>query len=841
MFFKTESDKTPNRRSLPALPLRDIVVFPHMVSQLFVGREKSIAALDEAMARDKEVFMAAQKSAKTNEPTPEDIHSIGTIGVVVQLLRLADGTVKVLIEGRRRAKIRRFAEIHDYFLVEVDELPDVVETDVEVAALIRSVQSTFEVYVKLNKKVQPEVLMTVQGIDDASKLADTIAANLPTIKLSDRQNLLETPETKARLERLYELMQAEIEILQVEKKIRSRVKKQMEKTQKEYYLNEQMQAIQKELGGERDELKTEILEIEEKLRSKALSEEAQTKVKKELRKLKLMHPTSAEAAVVRNYIDWILSLPWAEKTEERFDIAEAEKILDEDHYGLKKCKERIVEYLAVQALTKRLKGPILCLVGPPGVGKTSIAKSIARATGRKFVRVSLGGVRDEAEIRGHRRTYIGALPGKIVQSLKKVASNNPVFLLDEIDKMSADFRGDPAAALLEVLDPEQNNSFNDHYLDIDYDLSDVMFITTANTLGGIPLPLQDRMEIIQLTSYTEFEKLNIAVRYLVPRQLTECGLGGVNIDFSENAIRTVIHHYTKEAGVRSLEREIAGLCRKIALEVVKGGKDRVWALKGTDIPRYLGVPKHRVGRTEETDEIGLTHGLSVWMYGGDVLDCEVSVVPGKGKLVITGLLEKGMEESAQAAMSYIRSRAERMGLDKDFYQQVDVHVHFPEFIPKDGPSAGVTMATSIASALLKIPVRTLVAMTGEITLRGRVMAIGGLKEKLLAAHRNHIETVIIPIENRKDLKEIPRRVLRGLRIVLVDHMDDVLREALVLKDADKMLGPRRVFLEYRAGELYEGQHSTAPAQRPESGEVTVEPLGVGRPDVGENGIGANLP
>jgi ATP-dependent Lon protease len=578
----------------------------------------------------------------------------------------------------------------------------------------------------------------------------------------------------------------------------------MEKTQKEYYLNEQMQAIQKELGGgERDEFKNEIAEIEEKLKTKKLSEEALGKVKKELKKLKMMHPTSAEATVVRNYVDWILSLPWQDKTEERFDIAEAEKILDEDHYGLKKPKERIIEYLAVQALTKKLKGPILCFVGPPGVGKTSIARSIARATGRKFTRLSLGGVRDEAEIRGHRRTYIGALPGKIVQSLKKVGSNNPLFLLDEIDKMSTDFRGDPAAALLEVLDPEQNNTFNDHYLDLDYDLSDVMFITTANTLSGIPVPLQDRMEIIQLTSYTEFEKLNIAEKYLVPRQKKECGLEEVDLTFTENSIRTIIHHYTREAGVRSLEREIASVCRKAALKVVREGKEQKIEIKGTDVPGFLGVPKYRLGKKEEADGIGLTHGLSVSDHGGDILDCEVSVVAGKGKLVITGLLEKGMEESAQAAMSYVRSRSNIFKLAPDFYQNIDVHVHFPDFVRKDGPSAGVTMATSIASALTRVSVKTDVAMTGEITLRGRVMPIGGLKEKLLAAHRNGIKTVIVPRENRKDLKEVPRRVLRGLRIVLVDHMDDVLREAMNFGDSDALFGRRRTRTEYRAGEYFE--------------------------------------
>ena len=828
MFFKKDSDKNASaRRPLPALPLRDIIVFPHMVSQLFVGREKSIAALDDAMARDKEIFLAAQKSAKTNDPTPEDVFQVGTIGTIVQLLRLADGTVKVLVEGRQRAKIARFVDGQSHFLVEVEELAEEVATGVEVEALIRSVQSTFEVYVKLNKKVQPEVLMQVQSIDDPAKLSDTIAANLPTIKLADRQGLLETLEAKKRLERLYELMQAEIEILQVEKKIRSRVKKQMEKTQKEYYLNEQMQAIQKELGGgERDEFKSEIQEIEEKLKTKKMSEEAHQKVKKELKKLKMMHPTSAEATVVRNYIDWILSLPWYDKTEERFDILEAEKILDEDHYGLKKCKERIIEYLAVQALTKQLKGPILCFVGPPGVGKTSIAKSIARATGRKFVRLSLGGVRDEAEIRGHRRTYIGALPGKIIQNLKKVGTANPVFLLDEIDTMSTDFRGDPAAALLEVLDPEQNHNFNDHYLDLDYDLSQIMFLTTANTLGGIPLPLQDRMEIIQLSSYTEFEKLNIAQKYLVPRQKHECGLDEVDFAFSENGVRTVIHHYTKEAGVRSLEREIASICRKAALRVVKEGKELAVEIKGSDVPKYLGVPKYRLGKKEEADAIGLTHGLSVSEYGGDILDCEVSVVPGKGKLVITGLLEKGMEESAQAAMSYIRSRGGALSLEPEFYQKIDVHVHFPDFVRKDGPSAGVTMATSIASALTRHPVKSDVAMTGEITLRGRVMPIGGLKEKLLAAHRNGIKTVLIPKDNRKDLREIPRRVLKAIRIVLVDHMDDVLREALALTDPDKMFGARRLFMEYRNGELVGGDASSPVPPPVTSGDVPGEQPGM---------------
>src|SRR5580704_16526662 len=807
MFFKQDADgKGPvavKKRTVPLLPLRDIIVFPYMVSQLFVGRERSINALDAAMTRDKDIFLAAQKNAKTNEPTPDDIFTVGTLGTVMQLLRLPDGTVKVLVEGKRRARVKRFAQTDEFFLVEVEEISEAPSQGVEVEALMRSVQAGFELYVKLNKKVQPEVLMSVQTIDDAARLSDTIVANLPTVKLSDRQALLEMEDPSKRLERLHELMQAEIEILQVEKKIRSRVKKQMEKTQKEYYLNEQMQAIQKELGGgERDEFKNEIQEIEETLKTRRMSKEAGAKVKKELKKLKMMHPTSAEATVVRNYIDWIISLPWYEKSEETYDLKKADEVLDEDHYGLKKIKERILEYLAVQALTKKLKGPVLCFVGPPGVGKTSLAKSIARATGRKFVRLSLGGVRDEAEIRGHRRTYIGAMPGKLIQSLKKVGTNNPVFLLDEVDKMSTDFRGDPAAALLEVLDPEQNHNFNDHYLDLDYDLSDVMFITTANTLGGIPIPLQDRMEIIQLSGYTEFEKLNIAMRYLVPRQRKECGLDEVPLTLTESAVRTIIHHYTREAGVRSLEREIASITRKVARQVVAEGKEKAIEILGKDVPKYLGVPKFRVGKKEEHDEIGLTNGLSVTSNGGgELLACEVAVVSGKGKLAITGLLEKGMEESAQAAMSYVRSRADMLGLEPDFYQRVDVHVHFPEFVRKDGPSAGVTMATSLASALIKVPVKRDLAMTGEITLRGRVMPIGGLKEKLLAAHRSGISTVIVPRENRKDLREVPRRVLKATRIVLVEHMDEVLREALCMADPNQLFGPPRESMEYRDGEL----------------------------------------
>jgi len=807
MFFhKNDNDgKSDNDgvKAIPLLPLRDIIVFPHMVVPLFVGREKSINALEEAMGQDKEILLAAQKKAKTNDPTPEDIFGVGTVGTIIQLLRLPDGTVKVLVEGKRRARIKRFVPNDEYFLCEIDSIDESGTESLEIDALVRSVQSTFEIYCKLNKRIPPETLNTVQTIEDPSRLADTVVVHLTSIKLNERQELLETTNPAKRLERLFELMNAEIEILQVEKKIRSRVKKQMEKTQKEYYLNEQMQAIQKELGGQ-DEFKNEIQEIEDKLKKKKLSKEALERIKKELKKLKMMQPMSAEATVVRNYIDWIVALPWEDVSEENYDLEEAERILEEDHYGLKKPKERILEYLAVQALVRKLRGPVLCFVGPPGVGKTSLARSIAKATGRNFVRLSLGGVRDEAEIRGHRRTYIGALPGRLVQSLRKAGTNNPVFLLDEIDKMSSDFRGDPASALLEVLDPEQNATFNDHYLDLDYDLSKVMFITTANSLGGIPIPLRDRMEIIEINGYTEFEKLNIAMKYLVTRQLETAGLADVNIELTENAVRTIIHHYTRESGVRNLEREIGSVCRKIARRVVKEGKDRAYKVSATQIPEYLGVPKFQPHRRGESDAIGLTNGLSVSSYGGNVLECEASVVPGKGKLVITGLLEKGMQESAQAAMSYIRARQAMLGLEEDFYSKYDVHVHFPEFVQKDGPSAGITMATSIASALMRIPVRKNVAMTGEITLRGRVMPIGGLKEKMLAAHRAGIDTLLMPTENRKDLREIPRRVLEAMRIVIVEHMDQVLSEALVLTDPDSIFGTNRQRpLEYRRGKVYD--------------------------------------
>jgi ATP-dependent Lon protease len=754
-----------------------------MVVPLFVGREKSIAALDQAMGSDKTILLCAQKKAKTNEPAPEDIFTVGTIGTLIQLLRLPDGTVKVLVEGKRRARVRRFLSSDRFFQVEAEEIEEPVDRTVELEALMRSVHSTFEAYVKLNKRIPPEMLMSVSTIDDPARLADTIVAHL-SLKLNDKQAILETESPQRRLEKLYELMQGEIEILQVEKKIRTRVKKQMEKTQKEYYLNEQMQAIQKELG-ERDEFKNEIQELEEKIKNKKMSKEATLKAKKELKKLKMMSPMSAEATVVRNYIDWILSLPWYEYTEDKLDIAEAEKILEEDHYGLKKPKQRILEYLAVQKLVERMKGPILCFVGPPGVGKTSLGKSIARSMNRKFVRISLGGVRDEAEIRGHRRTYIGALPGKIIQSLKKAATGNPVFLLDEVDKMSTDFRGDPSAALLEVLDPEQNFSFSDHYLDLDYDLSKVMFICTANTMMGIPGPLQDRMEVIRLAGYTDLEKLAIARRYLVPKQMEANGIEGIAVDFRDDALRLLIHRYTKESGVRSLEREIAGICRKIAKDFLKSGPEKKYVVGPKTVQRFLGPPRFRHGTAEAEDQIGLTTGLAWTELGGELLTIEATVMPGKGKLTITGKLGEVMQESAQAAMSYVRSRAEVLGLDKRFVENMDIHVHVPEgAIPKDGPSAGITMATTLVSALCRLPVRKDVAMTGEITLRGRVLPIGGLKEKVLAAHRGGIKKILIPKENAKDIREIPRKVRDCLEMVLVEHTDEVLREALRLEDPE---------------------------------------------------------
>ena len=778
---KDEREPAAGPVRVPLLPLRDIIVFPHMVVPLFVGRQRSIKALEEATQKQSLIFLSSQKDAKTNDPSEEDIYKIGTLGSVVQMLKLPDGTVKVLIEGKKRARVTRFVPNAEFFLVDVEEATEVIERNTEVDALVREVHTTFENYVKLKKKIPPEMVMSVSSIDDPGRLSDTIVAHLG-IKLEDRQNLLETFQAAERLEKVLGHMRAEIEILEVERRIRSRVKKQMERSQKEYYLNEQMRAIQKELG-EKDEFKNEIQEIEEKLKQKKLSAEAKDKVDKELKKLKMMSPMSAEATVVRNYIDWILSLPWNEFTDDKLDINEAERVLEEDHYGLEKVKEGILEYLAVQSLVGKIKGPILCLVGPPGVGKTSLGRSIARATGRKFVRVSLGGVRDEAEIRGHRRTYIGALPGKIVQSMKKAGSSNPVFLMDEIDKMSTDFRGDPSSALLEVLDPEQNTSFNDHYLDLDYDLSKVMFITTANTLDRIPRPLQDRMEIIRIAGYTELEKLSIAKKYLMEKQKEANGLTADNLVFTDNALLGVIRHYTKEAGVRNLEREIAAICRKVAVEVVRKDRNAHIQVGSKSLHKYLGPVKFRYGKADAEVKVGVTTGLAWTELGGELLATEVTIMPGKGQLIITGKLGDVMQESAQAAMSYVRSRATELGLERDFYQKLDIHIHVPEgAIPKDGPSAGITMATSLVSALMKVPVYNDMAMTGEITLRGNVLPIGGLKEKVLAAHRAGIKKVLIPAENEKDIEEIPATVLKTVEIQLVGHMDEVLRKALAIED-----------------------------------------------------------
>jgi ATP-dependent Lon protease len=705
------------------------------------------------------------------------------------MLKLPDNTIKVFVEGRQRGKIVSFTENDRYFGVEVELLKDeTTEREVEVQGLVRGLKTVFESYLVHNKKIPQEFINSTRGLNDPARLTDTIAGQL-NFKLDDKQDLLERVSVKARVEKILELMQSEIEIAEIEKKIRDRVKKQMEKSQKEYYLSEQMRAIQKEMG-EKDDFKNEIADLEEQLAKKNLPPEADAKVKKEIRKLKMMSPMSAEATVVRNYIDWFLILPWNTLSDKILDVGEAQKILDEDHYGLKEVKERIIEYLAVQKLVSISKGPILCLVGPPGVGKTSLAKSIARATGRPFVRISLGGVRDEAEIRGHRRTYIGALPGKIIQSMKKVQTVDPVMLLDEVDKMSMDFRGDPSAALLEVLDPEQNHTFNDHYLDVDYDLSQVMFITTANTLHGIPAPLQDRMEIIRLAGYTEIEKLHIAQRFLLRKQMEANGLTEEQIGLTRKAVLKIIRRYTREAGVRNLERQISKVFRKVAKNFVAGHATERIELDGKDIPRYLGVPKFRFGVREEKEKIGITTGLAWTEVGGELLIVEVATMPGSGKLMITGKLGEVMQESAQAAMSYVRSRATGLGLKPDFYNKVDIHIHVPEgATPKDGPSAGITMTSAIISALTKKPFPNDLAMTGEITLRGRVLPIGGLKEKLLAAKRGLITRVIIPSENEKDLKEIPLRIRKGIHIIPVEHMDEVLR--IVFPETDQQVFPAR--------------------------------------------------
>jgi ATP-dependent Lon protease len=765
--------------SIPLLPLRDVVIFPHMVAPLFVGREKSIRALEEAMKNDKKIILSAQKDAKTNNPGPEDIYHIGTVGNIVQMLRLPDGTVKVLVEGKNRVQLKNFGDENKFLKVEVEDLTEKNTSDAETNAMMRTLIEAFEEYVKLNKKIPTETLVTVSSIEDSSKLADTIASHL-NFKLADKQEILECLDSSKRLEMLYGKIQSELEIIQVEKKIRNRVKKQMEKGQKEYYLTEQMKAIQKELG-DKDDLKSEILEFEEQLKSKDIPEDITKTIEKEIKKLKSMSSMSAEATVVRNYIDWLVTLPWnSDMTEDEKSLDKAQKILDEDHFGLEKPKERITEFLAVRALTSKQKGPILCFVGPPGVGKTSLAKSVARAMGRKFVRMSLGGIRDEAEIRGHRRTYIGALPGKIIQGMKKAGSKNPVFLLDEVDKIGTDFRGDPSSALLEALDPEQNITFNDHYLEVDYDLSQVLFITTANVLHTIPWALEDRMEIIKLSGYTELEKNKIAGQYLIPKQLENNGLTKSNARFSDKALNLVIQRYTREAGVRTLEREIGTIFRKTAKEVVKNGKDFSSNITPKLVQKFLGVPKFKHGEIEEKNQIGVSTGLAWTEVGGELLNVEVSIVPGKGTFTVTGKLGEVMQESTRAAMSYVRSRAKRLGLDRSFYQKIDIHVHVPEGAqPKDGPSAGIAMATAILSALIQKEVRRDLAMTGEITLRGRVLPIGGLKEKILAAHRGGVKVVLIPKENEKDLNDIPKEVLKSVEIISVNHMDEVIPHSIL--------------------------------------------------------------
>ena len=759
----------------PVLPLRDIVVFPHMIVPLFVGREKSVRALEDVMKDDKQILLVTQKNAAQDDPATSDIYMVGTVGTVLQLLKLPDGTVKVLVEGGQRARIQRFADNDLFFQAFAETIGENSGTQQETEALARTVVSQFEQYIKLNKKIPPEVLVSINQIEDPGKLADTVASHL-SLKIPEKQELLETPAVSERLEKVFGYMEGEIGVLQVEKRIRNRVKRQMEKTQREYYLNEQLKAIQKELG-EGEDGRDEMSELEDKINKTKFSKEARDKAMAELKKLKSMSPMSAEATVVRNYLDWLLSVPWHNRTKIKRDIKGAEKVLNADHFGLEKVKERILEYLAVQQRMKKMKGPILCLVGAPGVGKTSLGKSVARATGRNFVRMSLGGVRDEAEIRGHRRTYIGSMPGKVLQGMKKAKSSNPLFLLDEVDKLGADWRGDPSSALLEVLDPEQNSTFNDHYLEVDYDLSDVMFVTTANTLR-IPQPLMDRMEIIRIPGYTEDEKVEIARRHLIPKQMTAHGLKKNEWSISDDAVRDIIRYYTREAGVRNLEREIANLTRKAIKDILMKKSDRV-AVTRRNLEKYAGVRRFRFGEAESEDMVGITTGLAWTEVGGELLTVEAVTLPGKGRVTATGKLGDVMKESVQAAESFVKSRSYAFGIKPAVFEKKDIHVHVPEgATPKDGPSAGVGMVTSIVSVLTGIPVKRDIAMTGEITLRGRVLPIGGLKEKLLAALRGGLKTVLIPKENEKDLAEIPDNVKRGLKITPVGTVDELLSQAL---------------------------------------------------------------
>ena len=760
----------------PMLPLRDVVVFPHMVIPLFVGREKSIKALDHAMESGKQIFLAAQHDAADDDPSPEHIYEIGTVANILQLLKLPDGTVKVLVEGTARAAIVRYVQSEETFEVDAVDVNDELIDEREAEVLIRTVVTEFEQYVKLNQKIPPEVLTSLSGIEEPGRLADTIAAHL-TLRNEEKQKILEYASSRERLEHILGIMESEIDLLQVEKRIRGRVKKQMEKSQREYYLNEQMKAIQNELG-EMEDAPNEMDELQKKIEEAGMSKEALEKAESELKKLRMMSPMSAEATVVRNYIDWLVQVPWKKRTRVSKDLAKAESILEGDHYGLEKVKERILEYLAVQQRIKKIRGPILCLVGPPGVGKTSLGESIARATHRKFVRISLGGMRDEAEIRGHRKTYIGSLPGKILQNMAKAGSKNPLFMLDEVDKMSMDFRGDPSSALLEVLDPEQNNKFGDHYLEVDYDLSEVMFVATANTLN-IPSPLRDRMEIIRISGYTEDEKLNIATRYLVEKQKRNNGLNDEEIVFRKSALVDIVRYYTREAGVRSLEREIAKICRKVAKELLLNEIKRTVTVTSRSVQKYLGVRQFRYGKAEDTNRVGQVTGLAWTEVGGELLTIEAAVMPGKGKQSYTGKLGDVMQESIQAAMTVVRTRSKQYGIPLDFYQKQDVHIHVPEgATPKDGPSAGIGMCTAVLSAITSIPVRSDLAMTGEITLRGEVLPVGGLKEKLLAAHRGGVKFVLIPHENEKDLAEIPKNVKAGLEIKPVRWIDEVFAFAL---------------------------------------------------------------
>lgn len=764
-------------RQLPVLPLRGVLVFPYMVVHLDVGRPKSVQAIEEAMIQDKEIFLVSQKEAETDNPSEEDIYTVGSIAEIKQILKLPGGTIRVLVEGLHRAKSLGIVATEPYFKAEIEEYVEEEEKSLEIEALMRSVNFQFEQYVKMSKKVPAETVVAIVTLEEPGRVADVIASHL-NIKLSDKQQILEAIGIKERLERLYSIMTRELEILELERKINSRVRKQMEKTQKEYYLREQLKAIQKELG-ENDERAAEAEELREKIAEANLPEKVEEKALKEVERLEKMPPMVAEASVVRNYLDWILSLPWQESTEDRLDIELAENTLDEDHYGLEKAKERILEFLAVRQLAEKMKGPIICLIGPPGVGKTSLAKSIARALERKFMRISLGGVRDEAEIRGHRRTYVGAMPGRIIQGIRNAGSNNPVFLLDEIDKMSMDFRGDPSAALLEVLDPEQNNSFSDHFIEVPFDLSKVMFVTTANVIYDIPRPLLDRMEVIRISGYTEQEKVAIAERYLLPKQKKQHGLKDEQLQVSENTIVQLVRLYTREAGVRNLERELASICRKSAKEIVKDPDKKV-KITVQNLPNYLGIPRYRYGTTEKDNEIGVATGLAWTEVGGDILQIEVSLLAGKGKLLLTGKLGEVMKESAQASFSYVRSIAKELKIEEDFHEKYDIHVHVPEgAIPKDGPSAGITMATAMASAFSGKRIRKDVAMTGEITLRGRVLPVGGIKEKVLAAHRAGSKIIILPQENEKDLEDIPMNIKRKLEFILVEHMDKVLEKAFV--------------------------------------------------------------